>query len=94
MKENCWDFRNCTKMDCPVRTEERLDGVHGGSNAGRACWAVSSTYCMGIQGTCLDKKPFCNVCAFYQKVRREEGPQAKSREELLKSLHDDDPAEK
>jgi len=90
MKENCWDFRNCTKMDCPVRTEGRLDGVHGGSNAGRACWAVSSTHCMGVQGSCLDKKPYCNACAFHQKVRREEGPRVKSRQELLSVLDEGD----
>lgn len=91
MRENCWDFRNCTKTDCPVRTEDRLDGVHGGSNAGRACWAVPSTHCMGVQGSCLDKKPHCSVCAFYQKVRREEGARIKSNDEILAALDEDDP---
>ena len=48
MKTNCWEFKNCgrdlngTRADeldiCPVSAEIRLDGVHGGKNAGRACW--------------------------------------------------------
>ena len=84
MKNNCWEFKNCAKMKCPTRTEEKLDGVHGGTNGGRACWVVSSTHCMGVQGACLDKKPYCETCLFYQKVRLQEGAQFTSPEELLK----------
>ncbi|MGO9614103.1 MAG: hypothetical protein ACLPX5_13880 [Dissulfurispiraceae bacterium] len=34
MRNNCWEFKNCTKMKYPTRTEEKLDGVHGDINGG------------------------------------------------------------
>ena len=60
---------------CPASLEIRLDGVHGGANAGRACWVVAGTFCRGeVQGTFGQKYENCETCDFYQTVRREELP--------------------
>lgn len=81
-KQNCWEVKKCgrgpdgTLRDepCPAATEKRLNGVHGGTNSGRACWAVAGTYCGGkVQGTHAAKHDVCKNCDFYQQVAEEEG---------------------
>jgi hypothetical protein len=83
MRQNCWEFKQCGReVDgkkvkelgiCPATTEERLDGVHGGENAGRACWVVAGTFCKGqVQGTFAQKYENCEICDFYKKVKEEE----------------------
>lgn len=84
-KKNCWEFKNCGRQPgggrekelgiCKAAMETRLDGVHGGKNAGRACWVVAGTLCGGqVQGTFAKKYGNCEVCDFYKSVREEEGP--------------------
>ena len=84
MKTNCWEFKKCgreqngSKVDelgvCPSSTEKALDGVHGGNNAGRACWVVAGTLCNGIiQGTFARKYNNCFECNFFKTVKEEEG---------------------
>lgn len=84
MKRNCWEFMRCGKganvpdggLQCPAYTEQRLHSVHGGINAGRACWVVNDTKCEGIlQGTFQSTYRSCSTCAFYLAVRAEEGDQ-------------------
>ena len=69
-KLNCWEFKGCgrepngSKVEdlgvCPSSTENRLDGVHGGMNGGRACWVVGGTMCGGeFQGTFAHKYKDC-----------------------------------
>lgn len=79
MKKNCWDFKNCKRGPgsngdaCPAWKETRLDGVHDGTNAGRACWVVAGTFCGGIvQGTFAKKFDTCEKCEFYRTVKQEE----------------------
>ena len=83
-KLNCWQVKKCGRGPdsnanghqdpCPAATDERLDGVHGGENSGRACWVVAGTYCGGkIQGTHAAKFDVCKNCDFYQHVSEEEG---------------------
>jgi len=83
-KLNCWEFKKCGREEggakvsefgvCPSVTEKRLDGVHGGKNAGRACWVVAGSMCGGkLQGTFAQKYENCQLCDFYQKVKEEEG---------------------
>jgi hypothetical protein len=78
-KQNCWEFKNCgrepngSKINelgiCPSATETRLDGVHGGKNAGRACWIVAGTLCSGkLQGTFAQKYHNCMECDFCKTV--------------------------
>lgn len=84
-RQNCWEFFNCGLQKssqrssdlhrCPAAIERRLDGVHGGKNAGRACWAVSGTLCGGqLQGGYPEKLKSCTSCDFYLNVRVKEEP--------------------
>ncbi len=84
MKKNCWEYKDCGRElggknvkelgVCPVVTEQRLEGIHGGKKAGRACWIIAGTFCKGeVQGTFAKKTKNCGKCDFYQKVREEEG---------------------
>jgi len=83
-KQNCWEFKQCGRgpdtqqediLDtCPVTTEKRLDGIHDGTNSGRACWTVAGTLCGGnVQGTHAAKHDACQKCDFYKQVAEEEG---------------------
>lgn len=85
MKKNCWEYKNCSRVSdgneadssetCPVALESKLNGIHGGKNAGRACWIVAGTFCGGtIQGTFARKFNTCENCDFYKLVRQEEHP--------------------
>lgn len=82
-KSNCWEVKKCgreiggiktTELGvCKAAAEAKLNGVHGGINAGRACWAVVGTLCGGVvQGEYAKKIEKCSVCGFYQQVRDEE----------------------
>ena len=82
-KRNCWDIMKCGRQAggrnigefgiCPASTESRLDGIHGGRNAGRSCWVVAGTMCHGRpQGTFAQKTRNCGNCPFYSSVRKEE----------------------
>jgi hypothetical protein len=84
MKLNCWEYRKCGREPggentsefgvCPASTEGRLNGVHGGVSAGRACWVVGGTICDGNpHGTFAKKINDCKQCKFYIFVREEEG---------------------
>ncbi len=83
MKTNCWEFKKCGRQpggenvsalgECPAATHAKLDGVHGGQNAGRACWVIAGTMCDGqVQGIFAQKYSDCRVCDFYRRVQEEE----------------------
>jgi hypothetical protein len=76
MKKNCWEVTGCGRERggkkenelglCPAAADERLHGVHGGMNAGRACWVVAGTFCEGeVQGTFAQKLGDCMKCDFF-----------------------------
>ena len=81
-KMNCWEVKKCGREPggnnqalgiCPSATESKLNGAHGGKNAGRACWVVAGTLCGGEeQGTFAHKYNNCEKCDFYQSVKSEE----------------------
>ncbi len=84
-KLNCWEVKRCGRQPqgrhvhdkgvCPAAIEEGLDGVHDGTNAGRACWVVGGTLCRDeVQGTFAQKFRSCEVCDFYQQVKQDEFP--------------------
>ena len=93
---NCWEYKNCgygpdennkKSKICPTVSEDRLDGVHRGAKAGRACWVVAGTYCNGaVQGKFAQKYNTCSNCDFYQKVLAEEGPKFEITLRLMKRL--------
>lgn len=63
-----------SKGVCPAAADARYDGLHGGRNAGRACWAVAGTLCQGdVQGSFAEKFLNCRGCHFYRQVVEEEG---------------------
>jgi hypothetical protein len=83
-KLNCWEFHKCGRQPggervhelgaCPAAAETRLEGIHGGSGAGRCCWMVAGTFCKGKpQGTMAMKFHDCTKCEFYKLVKSEEG---------------------
>ena len=87
-KLNCWQIKKCGREPngpkshelgvCPTAMETRLDGIHSGKNAGRACWVVAGTLCGGKeQGTFALKFHNCAKCDVYLQIRTEEGPSFK-----------------
>jgi len=84
-KINCWEFMGCglhiksgfiggsEAVLCPACGDKQRKGLHGGKNAGRACWLVSGTLCGGTkQGTAKQKHDICIPCDFYALVIDEE----------------------
>jgi len=58
---------------CPVAVCEELNGIHGGKNAGRACWAIDDSLCPDALRETPEKKfTGCWKCDFYQSVKNEE----------------------
>jgi hypothetical protein len=83
-KTNCWEVKKCGRQPfgekskelgvCSASTESRTNGVHGGSNGGRCCWAIAGTLCGGkVQGSYASKLSNCMQCDFYKQIRQEEG---------------------
>jgi hypothetical protein len=96
-KLNCWEFKECGRFPggekekelgvCPVTTEKRLDNIHDGDNAGRACWVVANSMCGGnIQGNFAQKFGNCAACNFYKRVKHEEFPNFQLTPLLLKKI--------
>ncbi len=83
-KVNCWEFTQCEREPrgarvgelgvCPAAIETKVDGINGGKNGGRSCWAIAGTLCKGeVQGFFALKFSDCLKCEFYQFVKEEEG---------------------
>jgi hypothetical protein len=84
MKMDCWEVMRCGREPggervrelgvCPAALDVGCDGVNGGRNAGRLCWAGTGTICEGeVQGSFAEKRLSCITCEFFQRVRKEEG---------------------
>lgn len=79
-KQNCWEYMMCGRHPgghsaavCPVSVYEGLNGVHGGKNAGRACWTIDNSQCPDLlREASANKFPGCWKCDFYQRVKNEE----------------------
>jgi hypothetical protein len=79
---NCWEFKNCGREPnghnialgiCPASLETKVNGIHGGKNGGRCCWAVAGTLCGGeVQGSFGSKVGSCIKCDFYKITWKEE----------------------
>ncbi len=92
---NCWEYMKCgrepggeqceDKGVCPAAIEERLDGLNGGVNGGRACWGVDDTDCLekidAEHTRCLD-------CPFFHLVEDEQRGDFQVMLEIWKRLKD------
>ncbi len=98
-KMNCWEFMKCGRQPggahsvdlgvCPATQEFRLNGIHEGMNAGRSCWVLSGTLCRGeVQGSFAKKFKNCEICNFYQTVKKEEFPRFQLSALLVKKLEE------
>lgn len=96
-KLNCWEYKKCGREPgginfktlgvCPAATEIRVNGLNGGKNGGRACWALTGTLCEGkIQGTFAAKLGSCIKCDFFKLVVREENINFKNSKEIIERL--------
>lgn len=83
-KLNCWDIRKCGREPggtnnadlgiCPASEDTSCDGLNGGNNAGRICWAIAGTFCDGkVQGDFAQKSVSCMSCEIFKQVNVEEG---------------------
>lgn len=83
-KINCWEFELCGREEggknaeelgvCPAFSQTITDGMNGGKNGGRVCWAIAGTLCGGkTQGTFANKLDTCLNCDFYKSVQQQEG---------------------
>ncbi len=77
-KQNCWDFKRCGrgpagKNDCAAAKDRVFNGIHGGLNAGRACWVVAGSCGIGAaSGTFAKQLKDCLRCDFFALVRKDE----------------------
>jgi hypothetical protein len=77
-KQNCWEFKHCGrgpagKKDCAAANDDMFNGLHGGTNAGRACWVVAGT-CGGVPATGMFAivSRDCLRCDFFKLVENDE----------------------
>lgn len=83
-RTNCWEFMKCGRELKGARTGElgvcaaaaypHADGINGGTNGGRICWAIVGTYsCHTGKSFRSRKNILCSDCEFHKSVLREEG---------------------
>lgn len=93
-KINCWEIKKCDRQIggekvkelgvCVAANEVCVNGVHGGKNGGRVCYALAGTLCGGkVQGTFANKLTNCMQCDMYKLIQKEEGTKRKSPQEIL-----------
>jgi hypothetical protein len=96
-KQNCWEFKKCGREPggvkvaelgiCPAAVDKVAHGINGGKCGGRACWALTGTFCGGVvQGSYAQKVGNCLKCEFYMQVRKEEGDALVKTQEILKRM--------
>lgn len=84
LRENCWEFFKCGRSPggahaaafgiCPTTISSQAEGINGGHNGGRMCWAIAGTLCaVGDQAHTNRGPDRCAACQFFRKVREEEG---------------------
>jgi hypothetical protein len=85
VKSNCWEIKNCGRElggnrnsefgICPAANDSSCDGINGGKNSGRICWAIAGTFCGGkVQGDFAQKSVSCMSCEVFKQIKSEEGP--------------------
>ena len=98
MRTNCWEAKKCGRQPgggksdelgvCPASTEGELNGLNGGTNGGRVCWAIQQTLCGNrVQGGFTEKLSGCLQCDFYSAVRNEEGSKFQTSRQIFARLN-------
>ena len=83
-KLNCWEFKKCRSKHrgvlfadldiCPTLEATYANGLNGGNNGGRICWAIVGSFSSDqVQGKYSRDKFTCMNCDFFQLVEKEEG---------------------
>ncbi|KPJ52930.1 MAG: hypothetical protein AMS16_05755 [Planctomycetes bacterium DG_58] len=77
-KLNCWEVLKCgcgpgSSRPCPAATDEASNGINGGKNGGRLCWAVGGTLSGSLELAICAQKTNCLDCDFFERVKSEEG---------------------
>ncbi len=83
LRQDCWQFKKCGREPggakvadlgvCPATVDASANGLNGGHNGGRICWAITGTFCgEKVQGTFAQKQLSCVACDFFIKVKAEE----------------------
>lgn len=94
MRVNCWEAKGCGRQPggekvnehgiCPAAVEVKANGINGGINGGRSCWAIQKTLCGDqVQGTFTQKLNGCMQCEFYSSVRDEERSNYQGSKQIL-----------
>jgi len=76
-KQNCWEYMKCGREPegekvaelgiCRAADEEFFNGINGGKNGGRICFAVAGTFSNGVvQCSCTEKLTSCKDCIFFE----------------------------
>ncbi len=95
MKQNCWEIKQCGRgpkgklVDelgiCNAAIDRRCDGINGGINSGRMCWAIAGTLCNStVHGSFAQKLGSCLGCSVFKQIKDEEGSN------FIMFLHDDE----
>ena len=82
--QNCWDVIQCGRQHngeevnelgvCPAAMTSAYDGINGGVQGGRFCWAISGTFCGRKKQSTFTKKLIgCMNCTFLKQVKEDEG---------------------
>ena len=102
-KQNCWEFAGCGREPggtraaaegvCPAASERRAQGLNGGKNGGRACWAIAGTFSRcDVAGTHASRIHDCMACVFFRTVGLEEGDKYLGAKSLLAAVDRVSPA--
>ena len=98
MKLNCWESKECGRHPggekaeelgvCPASIEQKVHGINGGTNGGRACWVIQKTLCGDqVQGSFAEKLGGCLACNFYSAVRTEQGSNFMTSKDILGKIN-------
>lgn len=100
-KKNCWEFRCCGRQPgggnvkkyglCPASTLTAVNGINGGINGGRACWALTGTMsgpAEKVQGLFACTISSCYACKFYEQVMYEEDEHFQGTAEIVRILRE------
>jgi hypothetical protein len=71
---------------CRAATERLLDGMNGGRNGGRSCWAVVGSFAMDRHECGNADELACIYCDFFRSVVRDELPHLELSPAILERL--------